>query len=122
MIYLGFSEAFDHVPHAFLIFKLSGYGINGLLLKWIDNFLTDWKQRVCVKWSWCNVTSGVPQDSVSGPILFIIYVNDLPEVVQSSLCMFADDTKIYHTIYSDVAIMRWCSIWLMNLIVQVYII
>ena len=60
-----------------------------------------------------------------GPVLFIIYVNDLPEVVQSKLWMFADDTKIYHTISSNEysvllhsglhSIMRWCSMWLMNL-------
>ena len=71
------------------------------------------------------MSSGVPQDSVLGPVLFIIYVNDLPEVVQSKLWMFADDTKIYHTISSNEdstllrsdlhSIMRWCSTWLMNL-------
>ena len=65
------------------------------------------------------------QGSVLGQILFIIYVNNLPDVVQSNLWMFADDTKIYHTISSDEdsillqsdlhSIMRWCSMWLMNL-------
>ena len=78
---------------------MSGYGIDGLSLKWIDDFLTDWK-RVCVRdsySSWCNVTSYVPQ----GSVLFIIYINNLPEVVQSNLWMFADDTKIYHTISSS---------------------
>ena len=75
--------------------------------------------------SWCNVSSSVPQGSVLGPVLFIIYVNDLPEVVQSKLWMFADATKIYHTISSNEdsillqsdlhSIMRWCSTWLMNL-------
>ena len=66
VIYLDFSEEFDHVPHACLVSKLSGYGIDGLSLKWIDDFLTDWK-RVCVRdsySSWCNVTSYVPQGSV----------------------------------------------------------
>ena len=129
VIYLYFSKAFDRVPHAHLISKLLGYGIDGLLLKWIDNFLRDRKQRVCVRGSyssWCNVSSGVPQGSVLGPVLFIIYVNDLPEVVQSKLWMFADDTKIYRTISSNEdsillqsdllhSIMRWCSMWLMNL-------
>ena len=71
------------------------------------------------------MTSGVPQGSVLGPILFIIYVNDLPEVVQSKLWMFADDTKIYHTISSNEdsillqndlsSIMKRCSTWLMDL-------
>ena len=125
VIYLDFSKAFDCVLHARLISKLHGYGIAGLLLKWIDNFLRDRKQRVCVRGSyssWCNVSSGVPQGSVLGPVLFITYVNDLPEVI---LWMFADDTKIYRTISSNEdsillqsdlhSIMRWCSAWLMNL-------
>ena len=128
MIYLDYSKAFDRVPHARLIFKWLGYGIDGVLLKWIKDFLTNRKQRVCVRGSyssWCNVTSGVPQGSVLGPILFIIYVNDLPEVVQSKLWMFADDTKIYRTISSNEdsillqndlsIIMKWCSTWLMDL-------
>ena len=75
---------------------MSGYGIDGLSLKWIDDFLTDWK-RVCVRDSysnWCNVTSYVPQGSVFC-LLFIA------EVVQSNLWMFADDTKIYYTISSS---------------------
>ena len=104
VIYLDFSKAFDRVPHARLISKLLGYGIDGLLLKWIDNFLRDRKQRVCVRGSyfgWCSVSSGVPQGSVLGPVLFIIYVNDLLEVVQSKVWMFADDTKIYCTISSN---------------------
>ena len=104
VIYLDYSKAFDRVPHARLISKLLGYGIDGVLLKWIKDFLTNRKQHICVRGSyssWCNVTSGVPQGSVLGPILFIIYVNDLPEVVQSKLWMFADDTKIYYTISSN---------------------
>ena len=96
-----------------LISKLLGYGNDGVLLKWISikDFLTNWKQRVCARGSyssWCNVTSGVPQGSVLGPILFIIYVNDLPKVVQSKLWMFADDTKIYHTISSIMKILFYC--------------
>ena len=128
VIYLDFSKAFDRVPHAHLISKLSSYGINGLLLKWIKDFLDNRRQRVCVRGShsnWSSVTSGVPQGSVLGPILFIIYVNDLPEVVTSNLWMFADDSKIYRTITSDEDINRlqedlhnisiWCSKWLMTL-------
>ena len=61
------------------------------------------KQRVCIRGSfseWVNITSGVPQGSVLGPILFIIFVNDMPDVVNSMLLMFADNTKLYRTIIS----------------------
>ena len=104
VIYFDFRKAFDSVPHARLLLKFQTYGIRGNLLKWIKHFLTDHKQRVIVhneQSEWCDVISGVPQGSVLGPLLFAIYVNDLPEVVQSLMFLFADDNKLFCSIVSD---------------------
>ena len=101
ILYLDFQKAFDKVPHIRLISKLQAYGIDGNLLSWINSFLSNRRQRVCVRGSfseWSQVISGVPQGSVLGPILFILYINDLSEQIQSSLWTFADDTKIYRPI------------------------
>ena len=102
-IYLDFAKAFDTVPHRRLIGKLAAYGISGNVLKWIEGFLHQRTQRVrvngeCSKSS--GVKSGIPQGSVLGPILFVIYINDLPEEVKSNALLFADDTKIYRLIKS----------------------
>ena len=97
-IYLDFAKAFDMVPHQRLLVKLKGYGICGKVLQWIAAFLDGRCQRVIIngsKSSWSPVMSGIPQGSVLGPILFVCYVNDMPEVVDSPVHMFADDTKIY---------------------------
>ena len=102
-IYTDFSKAFDSVPHKRLILKLKAYGIRGNLLKWISNFLSDRKQRVVLgsqKSSWKQVTSGIPQGSVLGPILFTIFINDMPDIVESMMKLFADDAKIYKAIES----------------------
>ena len=98
IIYCDFKKAFDSVPHQRLLKKISAYGIRGQILNWIRNFLTDRKQEVVVRGvrsSLETVTSGVPQGSVLGPTLFILYVNELPELVQGQIKLFADDAKIY---------------------------
>ena len=97
-IYLDFQKAFDTVPHKRLLRKLQGYGISGSLLRWLESFLVGRKQKVVLNGEesdWTNVTSGIPQGSVLGPILFLIYINDLPDVVNNIVKLFADDTKIY---------------------------
>ena len=102
-IYLDIKKAFDTVPHRRLLLKLEEYGINGVLLKWIQNFLEGRKQRVRVNnfySEWKGIQSGIPQGSVLGPVLFIIYINDLPDVIDSVCKIFADDTKIYRRIHS----------------------
>ena len=103
-IYLDFAKAFDTVPHQRLLMKLRGYGIEGRILTWIEAFLTDRRQRVVVndsRSSWADVTSGIPQGSVLGPMLFIIYINDMPTSVLSSIYLFADDAKVYRNISSN---------------------
>ena len=99
-IYLDFRKAFDTVPHLRLMNKLKAYGINDNLSKWIYNFLSGRRQRVRVNDSYseyANVNSGIPQGSILGPVLFIIFINYLPDVVRSICKIFADDTKIYES-------------------------
>ena len=103
-IYLDFAKAFDKVPHGRLINKLEAYGFNGNLLNWVRDFLNDRKQRVVINGISSNmesVTSGIPQGSVLGPTLFVIFINDLPETVKAYVKIFADDTKIFNAINSS---------------------
>ena len=97
-IYMDFQKAFDSVPHRRLIAKVKAHGIEGNTLNWITDFLQDRSQKVIINGissSVKTVTSGIPQGSVLGPILFVMYINDLPSCVQSSIRLFADDTKVF---------------------------
>ena len=100
VLYLDFAKAFDKVPHARLLAKCRGLGLGGRLLDWIEKWLSDRKQRVVLNGcfsAWADVLSGVPQGSVLGPTLFIIFINDIDlamEVTGSFLFKFADDTKV----------------------------
>ena len=103
VIYLDFQKAFDKVPHQRLLIKLQAHGIGGNVLQWISNWLSGRKQRVILGGQvsdWCNILSGVPQGSVLGPLLFVIYINDIDEVINSKLLKFADDTKIFNKVNS----------------------
>ncbi|KAJ8272753.1 hypothetical protein GJAV_G00093040 [Gymnothorax javanicus] len=97
IIYLDFQKAFDKVPHKRLIFKMSSIGVTGGILEWILNWLQDRTQRVVVSGISSQlgmVRSGVPQGSVLGPLLFLIYLNDLDRNIESKLVKFADDMKL----------------------------
>ena len=99
VIFLDFAKAFDKVPRERLLKKLSAHGIRGATLRWIRNWLTGRTQRVVLNGkssSWEEVLSGVPQGSVLGPILFLIFINDLSGVARmiDAVRKFADDTKL----------------------------
>ena len=126
-LYLDFKKAFDSVPHYRLIKKLESYGVKGNTLKWITDFLHDRSQFVNVNNSVSAripVTRGVPQGSVLGPTLFIYFINDLPDKVDCTMKVFADDTKIYSQIHSIESrdllqsnldeMLKWTDEWLLR--------
>ena len=124
LLYFDFSKAFDTVPHFRLLSKLEGFGVKGKVLNVIKDFLTDRTMRVCVEGQWSevkHVLSGVPQGSVLGPLLFILYVNDLPDLVKNKIKLFADDLKLignaanHSSVAKDIEELEvWESIWLLQ--------
>jgi len=125
---MDFSKAFDTVPHRRLLYKLDWYGIRGQANNWIQSFLSNRTQRVVVDGFYSQeaaVTSGVPQGSVLGPALFLVYINDLPEYTKhSKVRLFADDCILYKPVskildcqklQEDLAgLERWEKDWLMR--------
>ena len=128
VIFLDFAKAFDKVSHQWLLEKAYYYGIHGHTFKWINSFLDNRSQQVVIDGNFsidAKITSGVPQGSVLGPLLFLIYINDLPSCVQNTVCrLFADDCILYQRIRScqdsnklqaDLdQLKKWESIWLME--------
>lgn len=133
VVYIDFQKAFDSVVHSKLIHKLSAYGIVGNLLTWITSFLINRSQSVRVGNCYSDfipVLSGVPQGSVLGPLLFLLYINDIVDLFGNNLTvkLFADDVKMYINI-SDVknvnilqdglfALSRWASDWQLNISIK----
>ena len=104
LIFLDFRKAFVKVAHEKLLLKLHQYGIRGDTLNWIKDFLNNRKQTVVINGISSDdvpVSSGVPQGSVLGPIIFLVYINDQPEQVKSRVRLFADDTAMYLAISSS---------------------
>ena len=96
--FLDISKAFDKVWHDGLIFKLKSYGVEGELLSPLKNYLQHREERVVLNGQtsgWRKNNSGVPQGSVLGPLLFLIYINDLPDGITSMCKIFADDTSLF---------------------------
>ena len=131
VVYQDFSKAFDTVPHHRLKLKLRAHGINTRTADWIGEWLRDRKQRVVVrggKSSWSKVHSGVLQGSVLGPLLFIIYINDIEDGLPCEILKFADDTKMFSKItcqqdiddfqYSLQEVEEWSREWQMRFNVE----
>ena len=129
--YLDFAKAFDKVPHQRLLVKLKAIGVTGMFLSWIEDWLTDRVQRVvlngkCSKWT--KVLSGVPQGSVLGPILFLVFINDIDcalDAATTILFKFADDSKLLQPVATESdrqrlqeainSLHKWCLDWGMML-------
>ena len=129
VILLDFSKAFDKVPHQRLLYKLDFYGVRGVLKNWIAAFLQDRTQQVILEGSvsqTASVTSGVPQGSVLGPLLFLLYINDLPDYLRpvTGVRLFADDCMLYRKITTETdsltlqqdldALQQWEQDWMME--------
>ena len=99
-----FQKAFDKVPHQRSLIKLKSHGMGESVVNWVRDWLSGSKQRVVVEGeesSWRPVISGVPQGSVLGPMLFLIYINDLENEIGSNILKFADDTKMFRRVESQ---------------------
>jgi hypothetical protein len=128
VLYLDYQKAFDTVPHQRLMVKLKWYGVDKSLLRWISEFVGRREMRVVVGGVglyWGPVSSGIPQGSILGPLLFVLYVNELPSLMKSRVKLFADDTKLWRSIKSnqdaqllqdDVStLIEWSGDWLLKL-------
>ena len=97
-VFLDISKAFDRVWHEGLIYKLSCYGIEGKALKILQSFLNNRYQRVVLNGqssNWEKISAGVPQGSILGPLLFLIYINDITINLENEVKLFADDTCLF---------------------------
>ena len=127
-VFCDISKAFDRVWHKGLLFKLRKAGINGELLDWLSNYLTNRKQRVVIPGAvskWAFIKAGVPQGSILGPLLFILYINDIVIDIHANIRLFADDTSLYMIVdnpnetarimNADLEIInKWAKTWLVK--------
>ena len=124
IVFLDYRKAFDSVPHKRLVHKIARYGFGEVFTRWINNFLSERTQTVSIRGEFSepkDVLSGVPQGSVLGPLLFILYVNEIPEILQGTAKLFADDTKVYDKACKKDSLQKdldtlylWSSKWLLK--------
>ena len=119
VIFCDISKAFDRVWHAGLVHKLQAAGISGSFLQWLINYLSNRKQRVVlpgVQSKWNFIYAGVPQGSILGPFLFLLYINDIVVDIRSSIRLFADDTSLYtQLLNADLEkVINWAETWLVK--------
>ena len=128
IVFCDISKAFDKVWHKGIIYKLRAMGISGKLLKWFESYLQDRHQRVVISGScssWGHIQAGVPQGSVLGPLLFLVYINDITRAVNSQIRLFADDTCLFITVDDPIVaadnlnsdletISSWADRWLVT--------
>ena len=124
-VFLDISKAFDKVWHTGLIFKLRQNGVSGSLLRLFESYLHNRHQRVVINGShseYLPVESGVPQGSVLGPLLFLVYINDLEKNIKSNIKFFADDTMLFSVVKDPALsavelnhdldiILQWAHLW-----------
>ena len=129
VVFLDFKKAFDSVPHNELLLKLWRIGITGKLWLWFQEYLTHRQHYVHLdnaSSALLPVKSGVPQGSILGPLLFLIYINDLPECINYASCrLFADDAKLLKSVVTSndctqlqldlTSLEQWCNTWRLNL-------
>ena len=126
VVYLDFQKAFDKVPYKRLGCKLASHGIDSNVREWIQKWLSRREQRVVINGAeskWVGVPSGVPQGSVLGPVLFLIYINDIDYAVDTTMKKFADDTKLYERVRTEEqvismqnsldSVLKWGNDWQM---------
>ena len=132
MVFGDISKAFDRVWHKGLLFKLKRIGIDGALLRWFESYLSYRTKRVVLQGcssDWRKLGAGVPQGSVLGPIMFLVYINDMKDDLQSSLSLFADDNIMHissnsdetnkNILNSDLGITKtWADQWLIKFSVE----
>ena len=128
VLFLDFSKAFHRVPHSHLIYKLNHYGICGPLLKWLESFLTNNRSQHVILNNCTShetsVLSGIPQGTILAPLLFLLYVNDLPQCVCNKIKLYPDDVLLYSVIHSEADCVRlqedlkllhqWSILWQME--------
>ena len=127
-IFCDVSKAFDRVWHKGLLFKLKSVGITDSLLDWFEDCLSNTKQRVVLPGAtsrWTNIKTGVPQGSILGPLLFLGYINDIVDEINSNIRLFADDTSLYIIVENPIEaaiqlnadlekVHQWASKWLVT--------